>query len=144
MEAQIDADTAAIIVNNPSNPCGSVFSQQHLLDILNIARRNFVPIIADEIYDNFVFSGQTFHSIGSLSEDVPILKCGGLTKRFLVPGWRMGWIVIHDPIGAFNQEVRKGLTCLSQRTIGSNTLVQIYKLIRIRSKGMFIIKPNVF
>ncbi|XP_071448916.1 tyrosine aminotransferase [Hetaerina americana] len=124
MESQLDADTVAIIVNNPSNPCGSVFSKEHLLKILDIARRNYVPIIADEIYDHFVFPGHEFYSLGSLSEDVPILTCGGLTKRFLVPGWRMGWIVIHDRNGVFDQEIRKGLNCLSQRIIGSNTLVQ--------------------
>ena len=54
MESQIDDQTAAIVVNNPSNPCGSVYSRSHLNEILEVAARNFVPIIADEIYDNFV------------------------------------------------------------------------------------------
>ncbi len=58
MESLIDDKTAAIIVNNPSNPCGSVFSIDHLKKILDIAEQNKVPIIADEIYDNFVFPGQ--------------------------------------------------------------------------------------
>jgi tyrosine aminotransferase len=54
LEAQIDDQTAAIVLNNPSNPCGSVYSREHLSAILQIAARNFVPIIADEIYDYFV------------------------------------------------------------------------------------------
>ena len=54
MESQIDENTAAIVINNPSNPCGSVFSRQHLEDILQVAAKHFVPIIADEIYDYFV------------------------------------------------------------------------------------------
>jgi tyrosine aminotransferase len=58
MESLIDDKTAAIIVNNPSNPCGSVFSITHLKQIIDIADRNKVPIIADEIYDNFVFPGK--------------------------------------------------------------------------------------
>ena len=58
MESLIDDKTAAIIVNNPSNPCGSVFSIAHLKKILEIADKSKVPIIADEIYDNFVFPGQ--------------------------------------------------------------------------------------
>lgn len=41
-----------------------------------------------------------------------------------MPGWRLGWIAIHDPIGAFEPEIRHGLSCLSQKTIGSNSLVQ--------------------
>lgn len=55
LESQIDESTAAIIINNPSNPCGSVFSRDHLLDILNIAAKYYVPIIADEIYEHMVY-----------------------------------------------------------------------------------------
>ncbi|KAG7208378.1 hypothetical protein KM043_014611 [Ampulex compressa] len=124
LEAQIDESTAAIIINNPSNPCGSVFSRDHILDILDVAARYYVPIIADEIYEHMVFPGRTFHSLASLSREVPILSCSGLTKRFLVPGWRMGWIIIHDRLNILEAEIRKALQCLSQRIIGSNTLVQ--------------------
>jgi len=124
MESLIDDKTAAIIVNSPSNPCGSVFSPDHLKEILAIAEKHKVPIIADEIYDYFVFPGETYVPIASLTTTVPVLSCGGLTKRFLVPGWRMGWIVIYDRNNVFDQEVRKGLMCMSQRIIGSNTLVQ--------------------
>lgn len=123
LEMLIDDKTAAIIVTNPSNPCGSVFSKQHILNILNIAERHFVPVIADEIYEHFVFPGNEYHSISSLSKNVPVLSCGGLTKRFLVPGWRMGWIIIHDRHNAFD-EVREGLVSLSSRILGSNSLVQ--------------------
>lgn len=56
LESLIDDNTAAIIVNNPSNPCGSVYSKQHLLDIISVAERHRKPIIADEIYDKFVFN----------------------------------------------------------------------------------------
>ncbi|XP_076628264.1 tyrosine aminotransferase [Colletes latitarsis] len=124
LESQIDESTAAIVINNPSNPCGSVFSRDHTLDILNVAARYFVPIIADEIYEHMVFPGRTFHSLASLSTEVPILSCSGLTKRFLVPGWRMGWIIIHDRQNVLEKEIRKGLHRLSQRIIGSNTLIQ--------------------
>ena len=71
-----------------------------------------------------MFPGETYVPIASLTTTVPVLACGGLTKRFLVPGWRMGWIVIYDRGHVFDQEVRKGLLCMSQRIIGSNTLVQ--------------------
>ncbi|ERL91486.1 hypothetical protein D910_08816 [Dendroctonus ponderosae] len=104
LEAQIDQKTAAVILNNPSNP--------HRL-----------PVIADEIYERLVYPGKKFISTAALSSEVPILVCGGLAKRFLVPGWRLGWIAVHDPIGAF-EHIRKSLASLSQRTIGSNTLIQ--------------------
>ena len=54
LERQIDENTAAIIVNNPSNPCGSVYSRQHLLDILAVAEKKKVPIIADDVYAGMV------------------------------------------------------------------------------------------
>lgn len=123
LEAAIDAQTAAIVVNNPSNPCGSVFRRQHLLDILAVAARHRLPVIADEIYEHLVFPGERYHSLGALTTEVPVLSCSGLTKRFLVPGWRMGWVVVHDRAGVLD-EVRAGLQRLSQRIIGSNTLVQ--------------------
>lgn len=102
MEKLIDENTSAIVLTNPSNPCGSVFTAAHIEDILDIAERYCIPIIADEIYEHFVFPNVEYHAISSLSKNVPILSCGGLTKRFLVPGWRLGWIVIHDRNEVFN------------------------------------------
>ncbi|CAG4998563.1 unnamed protein product [Parnassius apollo] len=124
LENQINDDTAAIVVINPSNPCGSVYNKEHLSEILDIASRNQVPIIADEIYEHFVFSGNEFTAISSLSKDVPVLTCGGLTKRFLVPGWRMGWVIIHDRHNILGREVRQGLANLSTRILGPSTLIQ--------------------
>ena len=59
LDEMIDENTAAIVVNNPSNPCGSVFSKSHLQEILRVAEKNKVPIIADEIYDHFVSTSST-------------------------------------------------------------------------------------
>jgi tyrosine aminotransferase len=123
LEAQIDDSTIAIVVNNPSNPCGSVFSESHLRSILEVAAQHCVPIIVDEIYDHFVFPGHAFLPMASLTTTVPVLSCGGLSKRYLVPGWRLGWIAIHDRNGVF-VEVRKALHNLSQRVMGANSLVQ--------------------
>ncbi|XP_035446504.1 tyrosine aminotransferase [Spodoptera frugiperda] len=124
LESQIDENTAAIIVNNPSNPCGSVYTKKHLKDIIEVALRNRVPIIADEIYEHFVFSKHEFTSLSSLSKDVPVITCSGVTKRFLIPGWRLGWIIIHDRNNILGKEVRKGLFSMSTRILGPNTLLQ--------------------
>ena len=105
LEQQIDSNTVAIVVVNPSNPCGSVYSKQHLLDILAVAERHFLPIIGDEIYGGMVFKGQNFYSIASLSKNVPVLSCGGIGKKYLVPGWRVGWILIHDRNEVLKKEV---------------------------------------
>ncbi|XP_036400313.1 tyrosine aminotransferase [Megalops cyprinoides] len=124
LESLIDEKTACLIVNNPSNPCGSVYSKEHLQDILAVASKHCTPILADEIYGDMVFPGYSCHYMAPLSSDVPILSCGGLAKRWLVPGWRMGWILIHDRNQAFGSEIREGLVKLSQRILGPCTIVQ--------------------
>lgn len=123
MRSLIDDKTAAILINNPSNPCGSVFTKEHLLDILNIAETFKLPIIADEIYAFMTFKGVEFVPIDSLSKNVPILTCGGIAKYFVVPGWRLGWVAIHDRNNLF-VDVRKGLVKLSQVILGASTIVQ--------------------
>uniref|UniRef100_A0A8C4LZL9 Tyrosine aminotransferase n=1 Tax=Equus asinus TaxID=9793 RepID=A0A8C4LZL9_EQUAS len=124
VESLVDEKTACLIVNNPSNPCGSVFSKSHLQKILAVAARQCVPIIADEIYGDMVFSDSKFEPLATLSSNVPILSCGGLAKRWLVPGWRLGWILIHDRRDIFGNEIRDGLVKLSQRILGPCTIVQ--------------------
>ncbi|XP_078525813.1 tyrosine aminotransferase [Lissotriton helveticus] len=124
LESLIDDKTACIIVNNPSNPCGSVFSKAHLKKIIAVAARQCVPILADEIYGDMVFGERKYHAMAPLSTTVPIMSCGGLAKRWLVPGWRMGWILIHDRKEIFGKEIREGLVCLSQRILGPCTIVQ--------------------
>lgn len=123
LESLIDPQTRAILINNPSNPCGSVFSKQHLLDILNIAQKHHIPIISDEIYEGMAFEDAQFHQIASLSTHVPVLTCGGLAKNFMIPGWRIGWIIIHDRFGAFKQ-VQLGLSNLATIILGPNSLIQ--------------------
>lgn len=125
LEAQIDERTRAILVNNPSNPCGSVYSADHLKAIIDIAEKHRLPIIADEIYGNLVFpslSPSPFIPMASLSDNVPIIAAGGIAKEFLVPGWRVGWLAVHDRHGAL-EEVRKGLYALSQLILGACSLI---------------------
>ncbi|KAI9493118.1 tyrosine aminotransferase [Zychaea mexicana] len=124
LESLIDDNTAAILVNNPSNPCGSVYPREHLEAILAVAAKHHVPIIADEIYCDLVFEGNTFHPMASLTQDVPILSVGGLAKKWLVPGWRVGWILIQDRHDVLNKEVREGLLNLSQVILGPNSASQ--------------------
>lgn len=97
LDRLVDAKTKAILVNNPSNPCGSVYSKSHLESILRIAQKHHLPILADEIYWDMVFSDEKFIPLARLSQEVPIISIGAISKRFLVPGWRLGWIMIFDP-----------------------------------------------
>jgi tyrosine aminotransferase len=123
LESLIDDKTKAIMVNSPGNPCGNVFSKNHILEILSVAERNNLPIIADEIYEHFVYPGIEYHSFSALSKNVPILTCSGLSKRFLTPGIRMGWIIIHDRHDQL-VDVKQGLRNVSARILGPNSTVQ--------------------
>ncbi|PRP85862.1 tyrosine aminotransferase-like [Planoprotostelium fungivorum] len=123
MESLIDDKTAAILVNNPGNPTGAVYSEKHLRDILALAERYGLPIIADEIYEGIIFKGHSFHALGDLSDNVPILTVGGLAKNYLLPGWRLGWVIAHDRHDVLS-EVKIGLLKLTQVILGACTLIQ--------------------
>lgn len=123
LESQIDDRTVSIIINNPSNPCGSVFSKDHLEAIIKIAQNHKLPIIADEVYGDMAFPGNECYYMSELSDVVPILSCNALSKRFMLPGWRFGWIAIHDPKNHL-MNIRSGFNDLTTRILGPNSLVQ--------------------
>ena len=131
LDAQIDENTVAIVVNNPSNPCGSVYSEDHLLAIAEVAYRRKLPIIADEVYADIVYDGACYTPLAKVigkrfGREVAVLSCGGIAKKYCLPGWRLGWIVMYDShdealrIGAVDETLKKA----SQVIIGASTLVQ--------------------
>jgi tyrosine aminotransferase len=124
LESKIDQKTRAILINNVGNPCGNVFSKKHIYDIIAVAERWGVPIISDDIYENFVFPNVDYFSVAALSKNVPVLSCSGLTKRFIMPGVRCGWIIINDRYDAF-KEMKQGLIRISGRNFGPNSTVQL-------------------
>lgn len=125
ISALADERTRAIVVNNPANPCGSVYSREHIEEILAVASSLRVPVLADEVYADMVFSEGAFTSFGAASVDVPVLCVGGISKQFVVPGWRLGWVLVHDRNGIFTRgDVRKGLRQLTTRMMPPNTPVQ--------------------
>ncbi len=95
---KINSRTRAILLITPNNPTGAVYSKKTLERILELARRHNLIIFADEIYDKLVFDPDARHvSIASLATDVPIVTFNGLSKAYLVPGWRIGWAIATGP-----------------------------------------------
>jgi len=123
MDALIDERTKGILINNPSNPCGSNFTVEHVKAIAAVARKHGLPIIADEIYAGCVFTG-TFSPAHICSGDVPVISLGGLAKEFVVPGWRIGWLVVHDKGTGRLKELAQGIRSLSQIILGGCSLIQ--------------------
>lgn len=111
------------MVTNPSNPCGSVYQKSHLEKILFLADHHKLPIIADEIYGDMVFDQNIFHPLATLTKTVPVIAVGGLAKQYLVPGWRVGWIMLHDRNDTL-KDVRTAYFKLSQLILGANSLIQ--------------------
>lgn len=123
LESMIDKKTSAILINNPSNPCGAVYSRKHLEDICAVARKHNLPIISDEIYADMAFEPFEFTPLNNVSEDVPFLEVGGIAKQYMVPGWRVGWLLIHDRNNVLG-EVKAGIHDLSTLILGPSSIVQ--------------------
>jgi len=97
---QFGERVCGILINNPSNPTGAVFSLQHLQDLVRLCEQYQVPIIADEVYGDLTFQGHSFYPLASVASElgrqVPVITASGIGKQYLLPGWRVGWIVFHD------------------------------------------------
>lgn len=100
LKRQISSGTRAIVVINPNNPTGAVYSRQKLEAIAELARRHNLVIFADEIYDKLILDGPPHVSIAALAPDVPVVTFNGMSKSYLVPGWRIGWAVVSGDAAA--------------------------------------------
>ena len=96
----IGPKTRAIVINSPSNPTGWTATEDELRDILALARRHGLWIIADEIYGKFVFDGAprapSFHDI--MDPDDRILFAQTFSKNWAMTGWRIGWLECHPSL----------------------------------------------
>lgn len=117
IKSKINDKTKAIIIINPNNPTGSNCSIDTLKKIVELAKENNLVIFADEIYDKLLFEGEEHTSIASLDKDVTVITFGGLSKNYMVPGFRIGWGIVSgdknisgDFIEAINKLLRARLS----------------------------------
>ncbi|MCU7497996.1 MAG: aminotransferase class I/II-fold pyridoxal phosphate-dependent enzyme [Bacteroidota bacterium] len=94
IKSKINDKTRAIILINPNNPTGALYSTEVLHQIVDLALEHNLVIFADEIYDKLLYDGKKHTSIASLNKDVPCITFGGLSKNYMVPGFRIGWGII--------------------------------------------------
>ncbi|MCB9207283.1 MAG: aminotransferase class I/II-fold pyridoxal phosphate-dependent enzyme [Ignavibacteriales bacterium] len=94
IKSKINDKTRAIVLINPNNPTGSNYSLDALNQIIDLALEHNLVIFADEIYDKLLMDGVKHTSIASLNSEVPVITFGGLSKNYMVPGFRIGWGII--------------------------------------------------
>ncbi|KAI3991597.1 hypothetical protein MKX01_008037 [Papaver californicum] len=90
VEALADENTVGMVITNPGNPCGSVYTYEHLKKVAETAKKLGILVIADEVYGHLAFASNPFVPMGSIS------------KRWIVPGWRLGWLVVDSVISCLN------------------------------------------
>ncbi|HQX60451.1 MAG: pyridoxal phosphate-dependent aminotransferase [Rhodoferax sp.] len=94
IRARVTPRTKGIVVINPNNPTGALYSDALLRGIIDIAREFGLVIFADEVYDKILYDGATHTAIGSLSDDVLTLTFNSLSKSYRSCGYRAGWMVV--------------------------------------------------
>ncbi|PRQ11827.1 aminotransferase [Corynebacterium sp. 13CS0277] len=97
IRSKVTEKTKAIVVINPNNPTGAVYSRQVLEDIAAVAREFDLLILADEIYDRILYDGAEHISMAQVAPDILTITFNGLSKAYRVAGYRAGWMILTGP-----------------------------------------------
>ncbi|MGV0991350.1 MAG: pyridoxal phosphate-dependent aminotransferase [Mycobacterium sp.] len=97
LESKITPKTKAMVVINPNNPTGAVYSREMLRQMAALARKHDLLLLADEIYDKILYDDAEHISLATVAPDVLCLTFNGLSKAYRVAGYRSGWLVITGP-----------------------------------------------
>ncbi len=119
IRAKITPRTRAIVVINPNNPTGALYSDELLRGIVEIAREHDLVIMADEVYDKVLYDGVRHTALASLSTDVLTLTFNSLSKAYRSCGFRAGWMVISGDKSAARDYI-EGINMLANIKLGSN------------------------
>jgi alanine-synthesizing transaminase len=97
LASRITDRTRALVIINPNNPTGAVYSRETLLGMLELARRHRLLVLTDEIYDQILYDGAVHSPAAALAPDLLVLTLGGLSKTYRLAGFRSGWMVVSGP-----------------------------------------------
>jgi len=123
LRSKISPKTRAIVITNPNNPTGSVYSRKMLKEMLDIAGENNLPVLSDEIYDQLTFEKE-FVSTANLSKDVPVVGLNGFSKVYQMTGWRLGYMYFKGE-GKVLDDLKLGIEKQCRIRLCANTPVQI-------------------
>ncbi|MES2972062.1 MAG: pyridoxal phosphate-dependent aminotransferase [Pseudomonadota bacterium] len=119
IRAKITPRTKGIVVINPNNPTGVIYSDALLKEIVNIARQHGLVILADEVYDKVLYDGAKHTAMASLSQDVLTLTFNSLSKSYRSCGYRAGWMVVSGDKKSASDYI-EGLNMLSNMKLCAN------------------------
>lgn len=120
---KVTPKTKAIVIINPNNPTGALYSKEVLEDIVQVARENGLMIFSDEVYDRLILTGEEHISIASLAPDLFCVTFSGLSKSHMVAGFRVGWMVLSGN-KRLGKDYIEGLNMLSNMRLCSNVPAQ--------------------
>ncbi|MCF7519307.1 MULTISPECIES: pyridoxal phosphate-dependent aminotransferase [Pseudoalteromonas] len=123
IKSKITSKTKALVLINPNNPTGAVYSDDLLMELINIAREHKLLLLSDEIYEKILYDGVTHSSIGALCDDVPIITFNGLAKTYRAAGLRMGWMVLSGRTSMM-EDLSRGLDMLASMRLCANVPAQ--------------------
>lgn len=123
IKSLITPNTKAILLINPNNPTGVLYSNEVLLEVAEIARKNNIMILSDEIYDRLVFDGKEHTTMCKLAPDLTILTMNGLSKSHCLCGYRCGWVVVSGPEDV-RAEINAALLKIASIRLGANSIMQ--------------------
>ncbi len=119
IQKKISPRTKGIVIINPNNPTGAVYSREILQQIVDLAVANHLIVFTDEIYDRILYDGEEHVSTASLSNETLFVTMNGLSKSHRIAGFRAGWMVISGS-KAMATDYLEGLTILSSMRLCSN------------------------
>lgn len=119
IRSKVTSRTKAIVVINPNNPTGAVYTRDTLEAIHELAAEKGLLVLADEIYEKIVFDGVERTLMSSLCSDIPCITFNGISKAYLATGFRAGWMMLSGALDMLS-DFRKGLNTLSNMRLCSN------------------------
>ncbi|HLE76129.1 MAG TPA: aminotransferase class I/II-fold pyridoxal phosphate-dependent enzyme [Candidatus Bathyarchaeia archaeon] len=122
LKRKISKRTRGIVIINPNNPCGALYGEKIVKQIIDLAAEHDLLILSDEIYDQITYT-ENFASTAHLAKDVPVVGLNGFSKVHLMTGWRLGYIYFHDPRNQL-QELKQCIEKEGRIRICANTPVQ--------------------
>ena len=123
IKAKISKKTRALVLINPNNPTGAVYSADFLRQLLQVAREHKLVVLSDEIYDKVLYDGTEHVSTAALADDLVMLTFGGLSKNYRIAGFRIGWLFISGAKQAARQYI-EGLNILASMRLCANVPCQ--------------------